>query len=134
MSEQTTSNPKTIASGPKAKDPRKVAAGKRLAAISRQAKEAKRLRQEAQQNAEMDSACAQEETGSSKTLYFVGGLLVVGVTSYLLLRNKEKVVRTLITNREKVVRTLTGDKEESDPVPEQRPTPKKEKFKSVFDD
>ncbi len=131
MSEQNTSNPKTIASGSKVKDPRKVAAGKRLAAISKQAKEAKRLKQ----NAEMNSAYAQEETGNNKTLYFVGGLLVVvGAASYLLFTNKEKVVRTLITNKEKVVRTLTGDKEESDPVPKQKPTPKKEKFKSVFDD
>ncbi len=128
MSKQSTSNPKTIASGPKVKDPRKVAAGKRLAAISRQAKEAKRSKQEAQQNAEM-------ETGNNKTLYFVGGLVVVvGAASYLLFTNKEKVVRTLITGKEKVVRTLTGDKEESDPVPEQKPTSKKENFKSVFDD
>ncbi len=123
MSEQNTSNPKTIATGTKVKDPRRVAAGKRLAAISRQAKEAKRSKQEAQLNAEMDSACAQEETGNNRTLYFVGGLLVVGAASYL-----------LFTNKEKVVRTLTGDKKESDPVPEQKPTPKKENFKSVFDD
>ncbi len=116
MSEQSTSNPNTIATGTKVKDPRRVAAGKRLAAISKQAKEAKRLKQEAQQNAEM-------ETGNNKTLYFVGGLLVVGAASYL-----------LFTNKEKVVRTLTGDKEESDPVQEQEPTPKKENFKSVFDD
>ncbi len=61
------------------------------------------------------------ETGNNKTLYFVGGLVVVvGAASYLLFTNKEKVVRTLITNKEKVVRTLTGDKEESDPVPKQR--------------
>ena len=71
----------------------------------------------------MDSAYAQEETGNNKTLYFVGGLLVVGAASYL-----------LFTNKEKVVRTLTRDKEESDPVSEQEPTPKKENFKSVFDD
>ncbi len=55
MSEQSTSEPKTIASGPKVKDPRRVAAGKRLAAISKQAKEAKRLKQEVQQNAEMET-------------------------------------------------------------------------------
>ncbi len=123
MSEQNTSNPKTIATGTKVKDPRRVAAGKRLAAISKQAKEAKRSKQEAQQNAEMNSAYTQEETGNNKTLYFVGGLVVVGAASYL-----------LFTNKEKVMRTLTGDKEESDPVPEQKPTPKKENFKSVFDD
>ncbi len=123
MSEQNTSDPKTIATGTKVKDPRRVAAGKRLAAISKQAKVAKRLKQKTQQNAEMDSAYAQEETGNNKTLYFVGGLVVVGAASYL-----------LFTNKEKVVRTLTGDKEESDPVPEQKPTPKKENFNSVFDD
>ncbi len=43
MSEQNTSEPKTVASGSKAKDPRRVAAGKRLAAISRKAKEKKRF-------------------------------------------------------------------------------------------
>ena len=112
MSEQNTSEPTVIASGPKVKDPRRVAAGKRLGAISKQAKEAKRSKQEAQQTAEM-------ETGNNKTLYLVGGLLVVGAASYLLFANKKKVVRT-----------LTGDKEESDP----EPTPKKENFKSVFDD
>ncbi len=116
MSEQNTSDPKTIASGSKVKDPRRVAAGKRLGAMSKQAKEAKRLKQETQQNVEM-------ETGNNKTLYFVGGLLVVGAVSYL-----------LFTNKEKVVRTLTGVKEESDSVPEQEPTPKKENFNSVFDD
>ena len=114
MSEQNTSNPKTIATGTKVKDPRRVAAGKKLGKMSNQYKETKRLKQETQQNAEMDSAYAQEETGNNKTLYFVGGLLVVGAASYL-----------LFTNKEKVVRTLTGDKEESDPVSEQEPTPKK---------
>ena len=112
MSEQNTSEPTVIASGPKVKDPRRVAAGKRLGAISKQAKEAKRSKQESQQIAEM-------ETGNNKTLYLVGGLLVVGAASYL-----------LFTNKKKVVRTLTGDKKESDP----EPTPKKENFKSVFDD
>ena len=34
MSEQNTSEPKTIASGPKVKDPIKVAAGKKLGAIT----------------------------------------------------------------------------------------------------
>ena len=141
MSEQNTSNPKTIATGTKVKDPRRVASGKRLGAISKQAKEAKRLErerqaqaqeaqqnaemeaQEAQQNAEMEAQEAQQnaemEADNNKTLYFVGGLLVVGAASYL-----------LFTNKGKVVRTLTGDKEESDPAP----TPKKENFKSVFDD
>ena len=108
MSEQNTNEPTVIATGTKVKDPRRVAAGKRLAAISKQAKEAKRSKQEAQQNAET-------ETGDNKTLYLVGGILVVGAASYLLFMNKKKVIQT-----------ITEDKEE--------PTPKKENFKSVFDD
>ncbi len=116
MSEQNTSNPKTIASGSKVKDPRRVAAGKRLGAMSKKAKEEKALRLKQQSDDHSSES-------NNKTLYFVGGLLVVGAASYL-----------LFTNKEKVVRTLTGDKEESDPVPEQEPTPKKENFKSVFDD
>ncbi len=114
MSEQNTSDPKTIASGSKVKDPRRVAAGKRLAVISRKAKEEKALRLSQQSD---------NSESNDKTLYLVGGLLVVGAASYLLFLNKEKVVRT-----------LTGDKEESDPVPEQEPTPKKENSKSIFDD
>ena len=114
MSEQNTSNPKTIASGSKVKDPRRVAAGKRLAAISRKAKEEKALRL----NQQSDN---HNSESNNKTLYLVG--VVVGAVSYLLFMNKKKVVRT-----------LTGDKKESDPVPEQEPTPKKENFKSVFDD
>ena len=122
MSEQN-----IIAPGPKVKDPRRVAAGKRLAAISRQAKEAKRSEREAQRNAgTTSSAYVQEGTGDNKTLYLVGGLLVVGAASYL-----------LFTNKEKVIRTFSADKEESDPEPtpkrEQSP-PKKTNFKSVFDD
>ena len=52
MSEQNTSNPKTIATGTKVKDPRRVAAGKKLGKMSNQYKETKRLKQETQQNAE----------------------------------------------------------------------------------
>ncbi len=116
MSEQNTSNPKTIASCSKVKDPRRVAAGKRLAAISRKAKEEKALRL----NQQSDNYNSES---NEKTLYLVGGLLMVGAASYLLFLNKKKVVRT-----------LTGDKEESDPEPEQDPTPKKENSKSIFDD
>ena len=118
MSEQNTSNPKTIASGSKVKDPRRVAAGKRLGAISRKTKEEKALRL----NQQSDNYNSES---NEKTLYLVGGLVVVGAASYLLFLNKEKVVRT-----------LTGDKEELDPEPEQesKPTPKKENSKSIFDD
>ncbi len=131
MSEQNTSNPNTIATGTKEKDPRRVAAGKKLGAMSKKAKEEKRLERErqaqaqAQQNAEMEAQAQQNaemEADNKHALYFVGGLLVVGVAYYSYL------------NKEKVVRMLTGDKEESDPAPEQEPTPKKENFKSVFDD
>ncbi len=118
MSEQNTSNPKTIASCSKVKDPRRVAAGKRLGAISRKAKEEKALRL----NQQSDNYNSES---NQKTLYLVGGLVVVGAASYLLFLNKEKVVWT-----------LTGDKEKSDPVPEQEsePTPKKESSNSIFDD
>ncbi len=73
----------------KVKDPKRVAAGKRLGAISKQRKEEKReaqceaLRLE-RQNAEM-------EADNNYTLYFVGGLVVVGTVSYLYL-NKDKLV------------------------------------------
>ena len=90
MSEQSTSEPNVIAPGPKVKDPRRVAAGKRLAAISKQAKETKRLERESQQISETKTD----------------------------------------NNKEKVLRTFSADKEE----PEQEPTPKRENFKSVFDD
>ncbi len=118
MSEQNTSNPKTIASGSKAKDPRRVAAGKRLGAISKKAKEEKALRLKRQSD-------NHNSESNENTLYLVGGLLVVGVVSYLLFLNKKKVVRT-----------LTGDKEELNPVSEQKsePTPKKENSNSIFDD
>ncbi len=116
MSEQNTSNPKTIASGSKVKDPRRVAAGKRLGAISRKAKDEKALRL----NQQSDNYNSES---NENTLYLVGGLLVVGAASYLLFLNKRKVVRT-----------LTGDKEELDPVPEQEPIPKKENSNSIFDD
>ncbi len=93
-------------------DPRRVAAGKRLGAISRKAKEEKALRLKQQSD-------SYSSESNENTLYLVGGLLVVGAASYLLFLNKKKVVRT-----------LTGDKEESDLVPEQEsePTPKKEKY------
>ncbi len=116
MSEQNTSEPNVIAPGPKAKDPRRVAAGKRLAAISRKAKEEKALRLSQQSD-------NHNSKSNDKTLYLVGGLVVVGAASYLLFLNKEKVVRA-----------FSGDKEESDPVPKQEPTPKKENSKSIFDD
>ncbi len=111
MSEQSTSEPKTVASGSKVKDPRRVAAGKRLAAISRKAKEEKALRLSQQSD-------NHNSESNEKTLYLVGGLVVVGAASYLLFLNKKK----------------DGNKEESDPAPKQEPTPKQEKSKRIFDD
>ncbi len=111
MSEQSTSEPKTVASGSKVKDPRRVAAGKRLAAISRKAKEEKALRLSQQSD-------NHNSESNEKTLCLVGGLVVVGAVSYLLFLNKKKA----------------GDKEESDPAPKQEPTPKQEKSKRIFDD
>ncbi len=110
MSKQSTSEPNVIAPGPKVKDPRRVAAGKRLAAISKQAKADKALRLK---------QAAENENSGGYPKYIIGGLIVVGAVSYF-----------LFTNKEKVVRTFSADKEEPDPAP----TPKKESFKSVFDD
>ncbi len=81
MSEQNTSNPKTIATGTKEKDPRRVAAGKRLGAMSKKAKEEKRLERERQAQAQVQQI-AEMEADNNKTLYFVGGLVVVGVAYY----------------------------------------------------
>ncbi len=69
----------------KVKDPKRVAAGKRLGAISKQRKEEKRERDRLErQNAEM-------EADNNYALYLVGGLVVVGTVSYLYL-NKNKLV------------------------------------------
>ena len=89
MSEQSTngptvSNTANITSGVKEKTPRRVTAGKRPGAISRQAKEAKCLEREKQQTNQ------REETGNGHTLYFVGGIIVVGTVSYLYL-NKDRL-------------------------------------------
>ena len=118
ISSDSKSEPKTIASGSKVKDPRRVAEGKRLGAISKKAKEAKALRLQQQ------SDSYSSETNEN-TMYVVGGLVVVVVASYL-----------LFTNKGKIVRTLTGDKKKSDPEPEREsePTPKKEISNSIFDD
>ena len=94
MSEQSTiapavSNTANITSGVKEKDPRRVAAGKRLGTISWQAKEAKRLEREKQSQ-------AQDVTGNGYTLYFVGGIVVVGTLSYLYLN---KIQLKKLTNR-----------------------------------
>ncbi len=54
MSDQNTSKP-IIAPGAKMKDPKRVAAGKRLGAMSKQSKEAKREALRLEQQAEMEA-------------------------------------------------------------------------------
>ncbi len=100
----------------KVKDPKRVVAGKRLGAISKQRKEEKReaLRLE-QQNAEM-------EVDNNYALYLVGGLFVVGTESYLYL-NKNKRTQTL-TNQKRLPT-----------IPEEPSTPPtKKKSKRIFGD
>ena len=97
----------------KVKDPRRVAAGKRLGLISKQRKEEKRLEREAQ---------AQQVTNNEYTLYLVGGLVVVGAASCLYL------------NKEKGTEMLTSDKRKLPTIPEE-PSPSaspKRKSKRVF--
>ena len=108
MSHQNTSEP-IIVIGAKEKDPKRVAAGKRLGAISKQQKEEKReaLHLE-RQNAEM-------EADNNYTLYFVGGLVLVGTVSYLYL-NKNKLVS------QKKLPT----------IPEDPASPPKRKSKRIF--
>ena len=62
----------------KVKDPKRVAAGKRLGAISKQRKEEKReaLRLERETQAQ-----AQQVADNEYTLYLIGGLVVVGAAS-----------------------------------------------------
>ena len=96
----------------KVKDPRRVAAGKRLGAISKQRKEEKHLEREAQ---------AQQVASNEYALYLVGGLVVVGAASCLYL------------NKDKVTEMLTSDKKKLSTIPEEPPSsPPKRKSKRVF--
>ena len=96
----------------KVKDPKRVAAGKRLGAISKQRKEEKHLEREeqAQQNAEM-------EADNKHALYFIGGLVVVGVVYYSYL-NKDKLIALTRSDKKKLPLT----------------PPPKRKSKRIFDD
>ncbi len=87
MSEQSTNGP-TITNGVKEKTPKRVAAGKGLGAISKQAKEAKRLEREAQQ---VVNNTNQSEGMEADKLCFIGGLVVAGAACYLYL-NKDKLI------------------------------------------
>ncbi len=117
MSEQstngpTTSNAPTITSGVKEKDPCRVAAGKRLGAISRQAKEAKRLEREAQAQ-QSEETEVENNTDNKYTSYFVGGLVVVGTVSYLYL-NKDKLTNQATRSNQRRLPTIP---EEEEPPP-----------------
>ena len=105
----------------KVKDPKRVAAGKRLGAISKQRKEEKRLERETQARAQ-----ARQVASDEYTLYLVGGLAVIGVASCLYL-NKEKVTEML-------PQMLTSDKKKLSSIPEEPASPPKRKSKRVFGD
>ena len=101
----------------KVKDPKRVAAGKRLGAIAKQRKEEKRERERLeQQNAEM-------KADNNYALCLVGGLVVVGAASCLYL------------NKDKLMQTLTSDKKKLPTIPEEPSTPPpKKKSKRIFGD
>ncbi len=95
MSDQNTSEQPIITSGVKGKDPKRVAAGKRLGAISKQRKEEKRKALLLEQQAEM------EAESNKYALCFVGGLVVVGAVSCLYL-NKDKLTQMLTSDKKKI--------------------------------
>ncbi len=114
----------------KVKDPRRVAAGKRLGAISKQRKEEKRLEREAQAQAQ---AQAHQVADNEYTLYLIGGLVVVGAASCLYL-NKDKVMRTLpqmFTSDKKKLSTISEDPASAMQPPS---SPPKRKSNRVFGD
>ena len=85
MSVESTSQ--SITSDIKEKDPCRVATGKRLGTMSKEAKEHKHLEREEQERMTRDS----EKGGYA--VYFVGGLVVVRGLSYLSYRNKDKLMK-----------------------------------------
>ncbi len=101
----------------KVKDPKRVAVGKKLGAISKQRKEEKRERERLErQNSEM-------EADNNYALYLVGGLVVVGAASCLYL------------NKDKLMQMLTSDKKKLPTIPEEPSTPPpKRKSKRIFCD
>ncbi len=119
MSEQSTNRP-TITSGVKEKKPKRVAAGKRLGAISKQAKEAKRLEREAQRVANNTNQSGGMEADK---LYFIGGLVAAGAACYLYL-NKDKLINETILRQQCKRLPTISEKEEP---------PSKRKSKRIFD-
>ena len=61
-------------------------------------------------------AQAQEETDNGYTLYFVGGLIVVGTVSYLFL-NKDRLTSQAKRSNQKKTPAHPGDK----PLPKKKP-------------
>ncbi len=104
----------------KVKDPRRVAAGKRVGAISKQRKEEKRLERETQ-------AQAQQVASNEYALYLVGGLVVVGAVSCLYL-NKDKVTKILASDKKKLS-TIPEDPASAMQPPS---SPPKRKSKRIF--
>ena len=91
--EQTTPGPPKITSEVKVKDPRRVAQGKRLAAISREAKARKAREREMSIRKEEADRCEQSEKESyySTTLLpVIAGVLVVGGGYYFYQRKKDQ--------------------------------------------
>ena len=86
--EEATPEPPKITSEVKVKDPRRVAQGKRLAVISREAKARKAREREASIRREVDR-CEKENYFSSYTLLPVIGILVVGGGYYFFQQRKK---------------------------------------------
>ena len=110
MSEQSTNGP-TITSGVKEKNPKRVAAGKRLGTISKQVKEAKHLERETQQTDRREES----EVDNKYTPYLVSGL-VTGAAYYLYLNKDE----------------LIGETKRLPTIPEDEEPPLKRKSKRIF--
>ena len=89
--EQTAPEPPKITSEVKVKDPRRVAQGKRLAAISREAKARKAREREASIRKEEADRCERREKESYfYTVFPVIGILVVGGGYYFYQRKKDQ--------------------------------------------
>ena len=86
---QAASEPPKITSEVRVKDPRRVAQGKRLAAISREAKARKAKEQEASIRKEEVEKCEQESY-SPYALLPVIGILAIGGGYYLYQRKKDQ--------------------------------------------
>ena len=93
MSEEATpETPPKITSEVKVKDPRRVAQGKRLAAISREAKARKAREREASIRREEVEKCerSEKENYSYALLPVIAGVLVVGGGYYFYQRKKDQ--------------------------------------------